>query len=300
MNITLRQISYFVATADSGSLSAAALALRISQSAITESIRALEDQTGAQLFTRHSRGVSLTHQGHIFYRHAKMVQASVGEIAHAMTSRQEAVSGQLNLGVTSLVAGYFLADLLARFRRVFPDVSVRVIEDDRSYLEHLLINGELNLALMLISDIEDQSALAKETLVRSPFRVWLSAKHRLVEHERVTMADLQQEKLIALSTDEMADVYQRWMHAEELLGNIILRTSSVEAVRSLVATDAGVAILPDLAFRPYSLEGDRLEARQITGFSHSFDVGLAWRLGAQATSSAEIFRTLARDFRAGR
>ncbi len=170
MNITLRQIGYFIATADAGSVSAAAVALRISQSAVTESIRTLEDQTGAELFTRHPRGVALTHQGHVFYRHARMIQASVADVARVMTSRPQAVSGELNLGVTSLVAGYFLADLLARFRRVFPGITVRVIEDERPYLEHLLINGELNLALMLVSNIEDGSALAQETLVRSPFR----------------------------------------------------------------------------------------------------------------------------------
>ena len=300
MNITLRQIGYFVATADAGSVSAAALKLRISQSAVTESIRLLEDQTGAELFARHPRGVSLTRQGHVFYRQAKMIQASMEDLDRAMTSGSQAVAGQLNLGVTSLVAGYFLADLLARFRRVFPNVTVRVIEDERPYLEHLLINGELNLALMLTSNIEDRSALAQETLVRSPFRVWLSAKHRLVRQDCVTLDDLRQEKLIALALDEMPEVFQRWMRAEHLAGNILLRTSSVEAVRSLVATGAGIAILPDLAFRPWSLEGDRLDARAIEGVPHFVDVGLAWRLGAQASSSADIFRTLARDFRVGR
>ncbi len=114
------------------------------------------------------------------------------------------------------------------------------------------------------------------------------------------MEDLRGEKLIALAIDEMTQVYGRWTHAEALMRNIMLRTSSVEAVRSLVATGAGVAILPDLAFRPWSLEGDRLEARPIELFTQSLDVGLAWRLGTQASSSAEIFRTLARDFRTGR
>jgi len=74
-------------------------------------------------------------------------------------ARPRTVTGSLNLGVTSLVAGYFLADLLARFRRVFPNVQVQVVEDERPYIEHLLINGELHLALMLVSNLDNRDAL---------------------------------------------------------------------------------------------------------------------------------------------
>ena len=61
---------------------------------------------------------------------------------------------------------------------------------------------------------------------------------------------------------------------------IALRTRSVEAVRSLVATGAGLAILPSLVYRPWSLEGDRIEIRDVSGDLPSVQVGLAWRRGA--------------------
>jgi DNA-binding transcriptional LysR family regulator len=300
MYFTFRQVQYFVLTAELGSISGAATAARISQSAITESIRQLEEQVGSALFSRHARGIALTYEGHRFLRHAKLIISTVKDAEDAFTARIDNVSGTLRLGVTNLVAGYFLSDILARFRRVFPEVSVEVIEDHRRYIEHLLISGELQLALMVISNIEEQFALSVDPLMRSRFRVWVSPKNGLADKSRVKSSDLRDQKLIQLANDDLLESISGWLQGEELIDRVFLRTTSVEAVRSLVGTDAGVAIMPDLAFRPYTLEGDRLEARPVEGLSITLDVGLVWRQGSPDTDQAEIFKTVARDYHAKR
>ena len=300
MYFTFRQVQYFVLTAELGSISGAATAARISQSAITESIRQLEEQVGSALFSRHARGIALTYEGHRFLRHAKLIISTVKDAEDAFTAKIDNVSGTLRLGVTNLVAGYFLSDILARFRRVFPEVSVEVIEDHRRYIEHLLISGELQLALMVISNIEEQFALSVDPLMRSRFRVWVSPKNGLADKSRVKSSDLRDQKLIQLANDDLLESISGWLQGEDLIDRVFLRTTSVEAVRSLVGTDAGVAIMPDLAFRPYTLEGDRLEARPVEGLSVTLDVGLVWRQGSPDTDQAEIFKTVARDYHAKR
>jgi DNA-binding transcriptional LysR family regulator len=300
MHLTLRQISYFVATAEAGSVSGAATRLNISQSAITESVRALEAQTGAVLFDRSSKGVTLTYQGHQFLRHSRLILAAVADAGRVLKAGSEDISGVLNLGVTSLVAGYFLADLLARFRRIFPNVQVKVVEEDRAFIEHLLVNGELNVALMLVSNLEDHDALEFETLVRSRNRVWLRAGHDLLAREQVTLAAINEEPLIGLSIDEMPQSTAALWQSARMRPNFALTTSSVEAVRSLVATGAGVAIMPDMTFRAWSLEGDRLEARPIQGVEVTVDVGVAWRRGSTISEQAQIFLHLAREYRSER
>jgi DNA-binding transcriptional LysR family regulator len=294
MHMTLRQIAYFLAVAEAGSVSAGAAAVGIAQSAITEALKALERQTGAGLFRRHARGVSLTYQGHQFLRHARTILGAVADAQNALKARPEAIQGELALGVTSMVAGYFLADLLARFRRVFPNVTVRVVEEDRPYVEHLLVNGELAIGLMLVSNLGDRDALEAETLVRSPQRVWLPPDHPLIRAEAITLAELARQPVIALSVDEMDEISSAYWRAVGVVPNIVLRTASVEAVRSLVATGAGIAILPDMAYRPWSLEGDRIEARAIEDALPPADVGLAFRRGSALPEPARIFIELAR------
>lgn len=300
MYFTLRQVQYFVLAAELGTISGAATAARISQSAITESIRQLEDQVGTTLFERHARGIALTYEGHRFLRHAKLILATIKDAEEAFTVRRKNVSGDLRLGVTNLVAGYFLADILARFRRVFPEVSVEVVEDHRRYIEHLLISGELQLALMVISNIEEPFALSQDPLMRSRYRVWVSPKNPLADKSLVRPSDLRDQKLILFAVDDLLESISGWLEREHLVDRIFLRTTSVEAVRSLVGADTGVAIMPDLAFRPYTLEGDRLEARSIDGLSITLDVGLVWRQGSPDTDQAEIFKTVAKDYNARR
>jgi DNA-binding transcriptional LysR family regulator len=295
MHITLRQISYFLAAAETGSISAAAVRLAISQSAVTESIRTLEDQTGVTLFERNSKGVALTYQGHQMMRHARLILSAVDDAGRALSTRPESVTGTLNLGVTSLVAGYFLADILARFRRVFLNVEVKVVEEERPYIEHLLVNGELQLALMIISNLENRTALGYETLVRSRNRVWMAPSHPFAKKTVIGFSEIAQEPLIALSIDEMPAITSSWWGMHGLRPNIALNTSSVEAVRGLVATGAGITVLPDMTYRPWSLEGDRLEARPLAVELPTLDVGLAWRRGSKQSEVSNIFRQLAQE-----
>jgi len=295
MQLTLKQVTYFLAVAEAGSVSRGAASLGISQSALTEALKQLEGQTGATLFTRHSKGVDLTYQGHQFLRHAHSILATVADAEKAISTRPEAVSGELNLGVTSMVSGYFLAHILARYRRMFPNVEVRVIEDERAYIEHLLVNGELGAGLMITSNMEDTYALEHEVLMRSRFRVWMPPDHRLCRQEAIAIADMADEPMIALSTDDITESLATHWRAAGGEPRIVLKTSSVEAVRSLVATGAGLAILPDIAYRPWSLEGDRIEARTLSAAIPQLDLGIAWRRGSDVPDTAAHFIEMTRE-----
>jgi DNA-binding transcriptional LysR family regulator len=149
MAFSFRQIQYFVAVAENGALSRAAHELAISQSTVTESIRELENDLGFPLFDRHSSGVELTLKGHQFLRHARRILSEIADARRALRDDAALLDGRLALGVTPLVASYVLSDLLARFRRAFPAVSVDIVEDSRDYLEHLLVGGELDVAVVL-------------------------------------------------------------------------------------------------------------------------------------------------------
>lgn len=79
MSLTFRQVRHFIATAESGRVSAAAAALNVTQSAVTSSIKALEAELGRKLFDRHSNGVTLTFDGHEFLQRARAIEASVSD-----------------------------------------------------------------------------------------------------------------------------------------------------------------------------------------------------------------------------
>ncbi|MCZ8334325.1 MAG: LysR substrate-binding domain-containing protein [Rhodobacteraceae bacterium] len=289
MAFTLRQLQFFVAAAEAGSVSGAARALSISQSSVTEAVRALEDDLGVSLFDRQARGLLITHKGSAFLRHARQILADVATARTAFRDEAETATGRLSLGVTSLVAGYVLSDILSRFRRAFPQVDLNVIEDNGDYLQHLLIGGELDVAVLLTSSVKDRMALQVETLLVSPYRLWLPLGHALAQQEAIALEELAGQPLIQLMVDEIEESTRRLTAALPVKPEIAFRTRSVEAVRSLVATGAGLAILPSLVYRPWSLEGDRIEIRDVSGDLPTVQVGLAWRRGAPLSPPALNF-----------
>ena len=294
MAFTIRQLQYFIAVAEEGTVSGAAQSLSISQSAVTEAIKELEADLGVSLFERHRRGLSITHKGHQFYRHANRILADVSDARRSFSEGAQAQApGTLQLGVTSLVAGYVLSDLLARYRRAHPSVTVTAIEDNGDYLEHLLIGGELDVAVMVISNLRDRVALQAEIFETSPYRLWLPLGHRLADADIISIADVVQEPLIMLTVDETEENTGKLLSALGARPHVAFRTRSVEAVRSLVATGAGIALLPDLVYRPWWGGGGRISSRDISGARPVVQVGMVWRRGAGLTQAARDFIGLA-------
>lgn len=299
MAFTLRQIQFFLAAAEHESVSRAAKALSISQSSVTEAIKALEADLGVALFERKAHGLEITNAGHQFLRHARKIRDDVSDARRAFAAGPGTRTGQIRLGVTSLVAGYGLSDALARFRRTFPAVAVSAIEDTGDYLEHLLIGGEIDVAFLITSNLHNRNALQVESIAVSAMRLWLPMGHPLGAKEAVTLDDVAAEPLIMLSVEEIEEGTSSLITSLGAKPNVAFRTRSVEAVRSLVATGMGVAILPDLIYRPWSLEGDRIEIRDVSGDLPTVQVGLAWRRGAPLSDIGRDFVRLAQtSFRA--
>ena len=100
-------------------------------------------------------------------------------------------------------------------------------------------------------------------LIQSKRRLWLPVNHPLLQPKRVSLGDIAPAPYIMLTIDEADRTAMRYWETTRFRPTIVFRTSSVEAVRSMVATGAGVAILSDMVYRPWSLEGDRIEVRGV-------------------------------------
>jgi DNA-binding transcriptional LysR family regulator len=300
MAFSFRQIQYFVAVAEHGAVSRGAHELSMSQSTVTEAIRELESDLGFALFERRAQGVALTLKGHQFLRHARKILSEIADARRALRDEAVPVDGRLALGVTPLVASYVLSDLLARFRRAFPAVTADIVEDGRDYLEHLLVGGELDVAVVVSAAERNAPALSAETVEASPYRVWLPIGHRHAEASRISITELSGDPFVLLTIDELAEAAEDLWRRTHVRPPVAIRTRSVEAARSLVATGAGVAILPDLTYRPWSLEGDKIEARDLVEDLKPAEVAVVWRRGSPLNPAARQFVDIAKAYRSNR
>jgi DNA-binding transcriptional LysR family regulator len=162
-----------------------------------------------------------------------------------------------------------------------------------------LIGGKLDIAVMVTSNLRDRTALQSEILEVSAYRLWLPLGHPLAGADIIGIGDIAGEPLIMLTVDEIEENTGKLMLALGARPHVAFRTRSVEAVRSLVATGAGIALLPDLVYRPWSLEGDRIESRDISGALPVVQVGMVWRRGSSLPQAGRDFIGIAQG-QAGR
>jgi DNA-binding transcriptional LysR family regulator len=289
MSLSVRQIRYFLAAAEKGQVSLAAAGLNVSQSTVTAALQQLELSLGVSLFRRLPSGVELTAEGSRFLTHARNVMAAVTAAQRAPLTEDRALRGIVRVAVTYTVAGYFLPPHYARFARAYPDIRVELTELPRPAIEQGLKDDAFDFAVMLVSNLQDTAALASEILFRSRRRLWLPVEHPLLSAESIGFEDVARAPYVMLTVDEANQTAARYWKPTGLKPNVIFITSSVEAVRSMVADGLGLTILSDMVYRPWSLEGQRIEQRNLASLVPTMDVGLAWRRKKKLGSAARAF-----------
>lgn len=282
-DLSLRQVRYFLAVARQGQVSRAAATLHVTQSAVTVGLRDLERSLGLPLFTREAHGMELTEDGRAFLDYALQIDAAVSRVD--LLGRSSATQGRLRLAATTTVLGYFLPEHLHRLRELHPQLDITVDELPRAAIESGLHAGRHDLGLMVTSHL-DGPGLHTQVLMESARRLWLAAGHRWAGRARVGLAEIAQEPLLMLTVDEAAESALRYWAHHGLEPRVHMRSASIEAIRSLVAYGEGVAIASDMQYRPWSLEGRRVETLPVAEPIPPLTIGLAWSERAELSPPA--------------
>ena len=147
MNQNLSLYRIFYATALAGNISKAADELFISQPAISQSIKKLEQSLDTTLFVRSSRGVQLTEDGDLLFAHVKSAFQSLETGEHQIRLRRELGIGHLRIGVSSTLCKYVLLPYLKSFVRLHPHIQVTIACQSTNHTLQMLENKELDLGL---------------------------------------------------------------------------------------------------------------------------------------------------------
>jgi DNA-binding transcriptional LysR family regulator len=296
---TLRQLHYFVAVARCGQISAAATEIGLSQSAMTLAIADLEQAMGTPLLERGRQGVTLTFQGQGFLQHAESLLRMANEAAR-FPFRGRDLEGKLELAATYTVLGYFLLPALARFRELYPRIELSLEELPRQEIEARLTNGQLEMGALLLSNLETSERLETRVLGRSRRQLWMAANHALAGRGSVSFEELATLPYILPTVDEGDRNARRYWADAGHTPRKVIQTSSMEALREMVALNLGVTILSDMVFRPWSLDGRRIHAVPMDAHLPVMEVGLAWSSGTPLSPcAAALEQFLDRSFASG-
>ena len=249
--IDVRRLQVLAAVAERGSFSAAAETLRLTQSAVSQHVAALEREVGLPLVERGTRPVQLTEAGYALSRHATGIFARLDGAEQELGEIAGRRHGRLRFGSFPTALATFVPAAFADFRARHPEVRLSVVDDHLQRLVPRLEAGELDLAL--IYEHVALTDLAARDLVREPlfddrFQAVLPAGHRLARRDRLSLVDLAGEGWVGgAETSAWWRIVRDGCRAAGFAPDVSFTSDDAVAVQALVAARLGVAVIPGLA-----------------------------------------------------
>lgn len=286
--ITFRQLEYFVAAAETGTMSAAAEEFLISQSAVSLAMAGLERALGAQLFLRRrAKGLSLTPTGAHLLTEARRLLEHAGELESSVRSLGQALSGRLMIGSFPTLTPFLMPRILEQFPRVQPAVQIDFRDGSATALQRWLLEGQIEVALTY--DIGIGSGIATTTLYRTRPHILMAAGHPLAREDSVWLRELADLPAIMIGYKPNGDWFTDFLERNGITPNVRHRAVDFEAVRSLVARGIGWSILMQRPAIEVSYENLPLKTLAIRDKVEDLAVVLATPASARPTRRAEAF-----------
>ena len=258
----LRDFQYFIAIAETGSFSKAAMAHTIAQSALSRRIRDLEADLGVSLFYRNGRGVVVTEAGATFLTRARSILADVAQIRADLNASHATLQGVVTLGVPPSVGLVLLAPLLSQIRGDYPGIQMRVLEGFSGYVAEWLASGRVDLAVLYkvrTGTFPDAEHLLFEDmhLISSPHA------HPLGQGPTVELRDLASEDLALPGVPHGLRILvdEACARAQVSL-SVAMELETLPTIRGLVAMGTIRTILPVTAVQA-ELQSGELVAQKI-------------------------------------
>ncbi len=287
---SLRQLRYFVTVAEAGTMAAAAERHHISQSAISLAITQLEQALGVQLFLRRkSRGIALTDAARRVLPEARSLLAHAGEVQSTALSLGQTLSGELTVGCFPTLTPFVLPDILSRFPREHPGVTLQLFEGSVAETSGRLLDGTCDLALLY--DLGLPEEISKTLLYRVRPYVLLAADHRLAAPGPIALAELRDEPMVMLDMPPSAEMFRQVLATGGVEPDVRFVSTHFESVRSLVASGIGYSMLLQRPAADFTYAGPPLVHREITDDVLAIDVVLAHAREARLTRRGQAFAT---------
>ncbi len=227
----------------------AAAALHISQPAVTQHVKALEEHYGVALFHRGGGRIALTEAGQVLLEHAEEVLALDREVEARIRSGQKLLSGPLRLGASSTIGQYLLPRCMAAFRAAHPQVELSLRIGNTEEITGALLARRIDLAL--VEGLGSRRELASEVLMEDEIICLAAPDHPLVGKRKLTAADLVGVDFILreVGSGTRAVVAEALKSAglEPEKMTVVIECSSSESIKGFIAGGLGIGFMPRLA-----------------------------------------------------
>lgn len=243
MELDIRLLRTFRAVADARSFTGAAKKLKLTQSSVSQQVRALEQSLGAQLLKRSNKFVGLTTAGEIFLQCARQMLDNLDRVWGMLADQSKTTSGHLSIGAPALFCHSLLPDVLGAFHTRFPGIALSVVTADPDSMAARLAHRELDLAL-LPYPIRQQS-LGMAPLGRDELLAVVVPRHELARHARLAAKDLKGQPLIVPNTgNKLWAAWDAFLIEAGVFPEICVETDDLDLAKRLAIGGHGITVAP--------------------------------------------------------
>lgn len=298
--MTLTELRYIVAVARELHFGRAAEACHVSQPTLSVAIKKLEEELGIKLFERRQHDVSITPIGQQVVEQARLVLEETETIRHLAQEGRDDLKGQLRIGVIYTIGPYLLPKLIPLLHNTAPELKLLIEEHFTEQLTEKLRAGELDL--IIISLPFNVTGLETRPMYREPFVVALPSRHPLAKKKQIEAQDLSNETLLLLAAgncfrEQVVNVCPGCVgnYGNDSSIQKTLESSSIETIRHMVGSGAGVTVLPcTSAGNGTDLQG-LLEFRPFAKPQPYRDVAIAYRKTYPRTQVIDVVSKAIRE-----
>lgn len=288
----IRELRTFIAVAEAESFTRAGGRLQISQSAVSQQIRLLEESLGTPLFTRRAREVSLTQAGNVLLPYARQIVAKLEE-ARAVVSDYESLGrGRIVIGAGGAVCHHLLPELLKEFAQRFAKVEIQVISGFSNETLQRTIEGGVDLGIVVLP--LQHTAVVSAELGRDELVAIARPGHRWTGLARVRARDFVDEPLVVYERNSHTfRIIERFLLEEGVFPRFAMEISDLEAVKRMVEAGLGVAVMAAWMIREEIFRGS-LIARPLGARGLHRAWGVLHRASEALTASQKGFLSICR------
>ncbi|MHA7879822.1 MAG: LysR family transcriptional regulator [Saccharospirillum sp.] len=243
--LNVKKLLYFSDLAATGSFSKSAKRLGIAQPALSISMRKLEEEVGLKLINRAERRMTLTSDGAVLLKYARLIMAQLEEANRELSELKGLESGVVHLGASAMLSSYLLAPKLIAFKQQYPGIRLRLTEAGTDTLEQMVINGELDLALVRHEPDHEQIRHAEK--LEEQIVALLPTHHHLAQKVAISVEDFSAQPLVLFRKGYFLreSIEARARQTKRTL-DIRFETNLIELMKKLVLAEVGLSTCLDM------------------------------------------------------
>lgn len=197
MDINFELYKIFYHTAKAKSFSAATDTLHVSQSAVSQSIKSLEEKLGSKLFFRKNREIKLTAEGEILFKHIEQAYNFIKTAEHKIYQTQNMERGEIRIGASDTVCKYFLIPYIEKFIKNYPNIKIQVINRTSSQIEEILKKGLIDFGIVTLP-VQDSNKIHHEEFLTVKDIFVASDKFSMLKNQETDIKTLASYPLLML------------------------------------------------------------------------------------------------------